>query len=116
MTVGTCSCAAGINGSACVHQAAVSLHFHVDGINVPPALSVNSRLHFAELAFGRGRMKEAAFYASLHQEAIEGSHFQDFSEQLGLDVPKTSAEINSKPSTFVYWFFDGRRRKYNPNE
>ena len=34
MELGVCSCPAGLNGNACVHQAAVSLHFHVGGINV----------------------------------------------------------------------------------
>ena len=49
------SCAAGLNGNACVHQAAVSLYFHVDEINVAPVLSLASRLHFAELSLGRER-------------------------------------------------------------
>ena len=45
----------GFNGSACVHQAAVSLYFHVGGINVALALSSKSRVQFAELALGKKR-------------------------------------------------------------
>ena len=73
IALGICSCPAGSNGSACVHQAAVSLHYCTDSINSAPALSIDSRLRFVELALGKDRMHQADFYASLHQKAIENS-------------------------------------------
>ena len=38
MHLETCSCRGGIGGAPCSHQAAVSMHFHVDSVNSIPSL------------------------------------------------------------------------------
>ena len=70
MHLGTCSCRGGIGGAPCSHQAAVSMHFHVDSVNSIPSLFPDKRQQLAIMALGKQTVpKDAAYYSSLHQKA-----------------------------------------------
>ena len=59
--IAVCSCPAGMSGSACVHQAAISFYFHSDSLNVTPIMSLDGRIAFAELALGKDRVQREEF-------------------------------------------------------
>ena len=72
MHLGTCSCKGGISGAPCSHQAAVSVHFHVDSVNSVPSLFPEKRQQLAIIALGKqAAPKGVAYYSSLHQKAEE---------------------------------------------
>ena len=72
MHLGTCTCKGGIGGAPCSHQAAVSVHFHINSINSIPSLFPDKRQQLAIIAVGNQTApKDMAYYSSLHQKAEE---------------------------------------------
>ena len=73
MELGACSCPQGRDGSPCVHQAAVTLHFQSPSFNFIPTLHPSMRRDIAIVALGEQAEKDLAFYYSLHQQENEKS-------------------------------------------
>ena len=73
MELGACSCPQGRDGSPCVHQAAVTLHFQSPSFNFIPTLHPSMRRDIAIVALGEQAEKDLAFYSSLHQQENEKS-------------------------------------------
>ena len=61
--IGVCTCTKGQDGSPCIHQAAIVVHFGDECVNYIATLSASSRLDIAKLALGDGAVKDPAFYA-----------------------------------------------------
>ncbi len=51
MTLGICTCPAGMDGSPCSRQSAVALHFRVASLNTIPTLQPKCRSQLAYIAF-----------------------------------------------------------------
>ena len=86
MTLGICTCPAGMDGSPCSHQSAVALHFRVASLNTIPTLQPECRRQLAYIAVGE---KAVSFYSSVSQ-------FQDETHQ-PLDCV---ADVNSNGPLF----------------
>ncbi len=79
MSLGTCSCQQGRDGSPCSHQAAVVFHFRHKSLNFIPTMYAPSRKQLAYLALGNRAEQSLDFYASLTQteESQETDHGND---------------------------------------
>lgn len=67
MSLGTCSCQNGRDGSPCSHQAAIILHFHHQSLNFIPTMHAPSRKQLAYLSLGN---KSLELYAILTQAKV----------------------------------------------
>ena len=68
MDLCTCSCPQGMDGSPCVHQAAIVKQHHSVSLNFVPTVNPSVRRNFAILALGDDAEKDISFYSSLHQQ------------------------------------------------
>ena len=68
MDLCTCSCPQGMDGSPCIHQAAVVKHHHSVSFNFIPTLYPSVRRDIATLALGNEADRDLSFYSSLHQQ------------------------------------------------
>lgn len=68
MDLCTCSCPQGMDGSPCVHQAAIVKYHHSVSLNFVPSVNPSVRRNFAILALGNDAEKDISFYSSLHQQ------------------------------------------------
>ena len=73
----TCSCSQGIDGSLCIHQAAVVKHHHLIFLNFVPTLNLSVRRDIAIVALGDEAETNLLFYISLHQQNNEQVRAQD---------------------------------------
>ena len=71
MDLCTCSCPQGMDGSPCIHQAAVVKHHHTVSFNFVPTLYPSVRRDIATLALGNEAERYLSFYSSLHQQHNE---------------------------------------------
>ena len=74
MHIGVCTCTKGQNGSPCIHQAAVVVHFGDFSVNYIATFSASKRLDIAKLALGDGELQHPAFYASIHQQSLDNQY------------------------------------------
>ena len=77
MDLCTCSCLQGMDGSPCVHQAAVVKHHHLVSLNFVPTLNPSVRRDIAIVALGSEAEDDLVFYSSLHQQKNEKLSTQD---------------------------------------
>ena len=77
--IGICSCAIGLTGAACKHQAAVAKHFKLATVNVAPVHSKECRQLFAIIARGKENTQDIQFYADL----IDSDHATTVSTNQG---------------------------------
>lgn len=68
MDLCTCSCPQGMDGSPCVHQAAIVKHHHSVSLNFVPTVNPSVRRNFAILAPAE---KDISLYSSLHQQKYD---------------------------------------------
>jgi len=71
MSLATCSCPAGRDGSPCSHQHAVVLHFQKASLNYIPTMHPAARQQLAYIALGEKAEKSLQFYASIGQKHDE---------------------------------------------
>ena len=71
MHIGVCTCTKGQDGSPCIHQAAVVVHFGDESVNYIATLSASGRSDIAKLAVGDGAVQDPVFYASIHQQFLD---------------------------------------------
>ena len=74
ISLGTCTCVAGKDGTPCSHQSAVTLHFHVASCNIIPTLQPSCRRDLAFIAVGNKANNDIEFYASISQCCDEDEH------------------------------------------
>ena len=74
MHIGVCTCTKGQDGSPCIHQAAVVVHFGNESVNYIATLSASRHLDIAKLALGDGAVQDPAFYASIHQQSLDDQY------------------------------------------
>ena len=67
MSLGTCSCKCGQDGSLCSHQAAVVLHYHHRSFNFIPTMHTPSRMQLAYLAMGDKAEQKSEFNTDILQ-------------------------------------------------
>ena len=67
MHIGVCTCTRGHDGSPCIHQAGIVVHFGDVSVNYISTLSASRGLAIAKLAVGDSAPQDPAFYASVHQ-------------------------------------------------
>ena len=77
MDLCTCSCPKGMDGSPCVHQAAVVKYHHLNSLNFVPTLNPSVRRDTAIIALGDEAEKDLTFYSSLHQQRDEQAGAKD---------------------------------------
>ena len=68
--IGLYTCVRGRDGSPCLHQAAIVVHFGEYGLNFVASMSSVARQKLAQIALGDGAIKDPGFYTSLHQESM----------------------------------------------
>lgn len=88
MQLGTCTCARGIDGAPCSHQAAVSKHFHVHSINSIPSLFPEERRELAIVALGHQAERNLAYFSSIHQKAEEAGKDKTCMEEPTVDCDR----------------------------
>ena len=74
MQIGVCTCTKGQDGSPCIHQAAVLVHFGDESVNYIATLSASRRHNIAQLSLGDGAVQNSSFYASIHQQSIDNQY------------------------------------------
>ena len=74
ISLGTCTCFAGKDGTPCSHQSAVALHFHVASCNIIHTLQPSCRHDLAFIAVGNKANNDIEFYASISQCHDEDEH------------------------------------------
>ena len=69
MTVGTCECPIGLDGSPCAHQYFLWADNISDSLNFAPVFNEKNRQHFAKIALGSSF--PLSFYEGLHGSSKE---------------------------------------------
>ena len=104
MIVGVCTCPQGIDGSPCLHQAAVSIHYGRASINCIPTISPKVRQIYAQIAIGDKASTNISFYGSLHSNVSnceDTDMFHADFNSLSFDLIRAGARddsINAKVS------------------
>ena len=71
MSLGTCTCPAGRDGSLCSHQHSVILHFQKASLNYIPTLHPAARQQLAFITLGDKAEKSLKFYASVGRSMMK---------------------------------------------
>ena len=83
MSLGTCSCPAGRDGSPCSHQHAVILHYQKASLNYIPTMHPAARQKLAYIALGDKVEKRLQFYTSIGQKHDEAQNPNTVEDTVG---------------------------------